>query len=81
MLKRRHLIAATSLAGLGLPAIATAQPRNPAWPRTLNMGTAAPGGIGEQRAYGRDSETPLSQSALTALTDEAAERNNEISQV
>jgi TRAP transporter TAXI family solute receptor len=44
MIKRRHLIAAGSLAGLGLPAIAWAQPRNPAWPRALNMGTAAPGG-------------------------------------
>jgi TRAP transporter TAXI family solute receptor len=44
MIKRRHLIAAGSLAGLGLPAVALAQPRNPAWPRALNMGTAAPGG-------------------------------------
>jgi len=44
MMNRRTLIAATSLAGLGLPAIASAQPRNAAWPRALNMGTAAPGG-------------------------------------
>ncbi len=44
MIKRRHLIAATALGGLGLPVVAAAQPRNPAWPRALNMGTAAPGG-------------------------------------
>jgi TRAP transporter TAXI family solute receptor len=44
MLKRRHLLAATSVAGLGFPAIVSAQPKNPAWPRALNMGTAAPGG-------------------------------------
>ncbi|MFD2933424.1 SDR family NAD(P)-dependent oxidoreductase [Spirosoma flavum] len=37
----------------------------------------APGGIGEQRATGNDSETSLSDSALTTLTDKAAERNNE----
>src|SRR3712207_1936807 len=35
--------------GLGAPAligmrVARAQPRNAAWPRALNMGTAAPGG-------------------------------------
>ncbi|MBD2755957.1 SDR family NAD(P)-dependent oxidoreductase [Spirosoma validum] len=36
-----------------------------------------PGGIGERRALGRDSETSLSESVLTTLTDEAAERNNE----
>ena len=36
------------------------------------------GGIGEQRAFGRDSETPLSQSFLTSLTDNAAESNNEL---
>jgi TRAP transporter TAXI family solute receptor len=35
--------------GLGAPALlglrpASAQPRNPSWPRALNMGTAAPGG-------------------------------------
>ncbi len=37
----------------------------------------APGGIGEQRAQGKDSESTLSQSVLTTLTDQAAERNNE----
>jgi len=37
-----------------------------------------PGGIGEQRAFGRDSETPLSQSFITQLTNEAAEQNNEL---
>ncbi len=44
----------------------------------VNAQLPGPGGIGEQRAYGRDSETPLSQSALTTLTDEAAERNNQV---
>lgn len=39
----------------------------------------APGGIGEQRAWGKESETALSQSVLTTLTDQAAERNNELS--
>jgi hypothetical protein len=38
---RRHLIVAASLAAAGP---AAAQPRNAAWPRTLTMGTAAPGG-------------------------------------
>lgn len=37
----------------------------------------APGGIGEQRALGKDSESGLSESVLTTLTNEAAERNNE----
>ncbi|WP_026262441.1 SDR family NAD(P)-dependent oxidoreductase [Spirosoma panaciterrae] len=36
-----------------------------------------PGGIEEQRAKGKTSETPLSESVLTTLTDQAAERNNE----
>ncbi|GAB3019228.1 SDR family NAD(P)-dependent oxidoreductase [Spirosoma pulveris] len=36
-----------------------------------------PGGIGEQRAKGKESETALSESFLTTLTDQAAERNNE----
>ena len=35
------------------------------------------GGIGKQRAFGRDSKSTLSESALTTLTDEAAGRNNE----
>ena len=38
----------------------------------------APGGIGEQRARGKDSESTLSQSVLTTLTDQAAGRNNEL---
>ena len=37
-----------------------------------------PGGIGERRALGKESETSLSESILTTLTDEAAERNNEM---
>jgi short-subunit dehydrogenase len=37
----------------------------------------APGGIGEQKATGKESETALSESVLTTLTDQAAERNNE----
>ncbi|MGX9966368.1 TAXI family TRAP transporter solute-binding subunit [Roseomonas sp. F4] len=43
---RRNLLAATVL-GATTPALFTpaiAQPRNAAWPRALNMGTAAPGG-------------------------------------
>lgn len=38
-----------------------------------------PGGIGQQRAAGKDSETKRSASVLTTLTDQAAERNNETS--
>ncbi|GAB3880869.1 SDR family NAD(P)-dependent oxidoreductase [Spirosoma agri] len=37
-----------------------------------------PGGIGEQRTFGKDSETPLSESILTRLTDKAAVANNEM---
>ncbi|GAB4019801.1 SDR family oxidoreductase [Spirosoma migulaei] len=37
-----------------------------------------PGGIGEQRALGKNSETALSESVLTTLTDQAAQQNNEI---
>ncbi len=44
----------------------------------VNSLLPAPGGIGKQGAKGKDSETPLSQSILTTLTDEAAEQNNEI---
>ncbi|MFD2573826.1 SDR family NAD(P)-dependent oxidoreductase [Spirosoma soli] len=44
----------------------------------VNTTLPAPGGIGAQRAKGKESETPLSQSILTTLTNEAAERNNEI---
>ncbi|MCS6892827.1 MAG: TAXI family TRAP transporter solute-binding subunit [Rhodovarius sp.] len=45
-MRRRHLLAGAGL-GLALPALlrpAAAQPRNPAWPRALTMGTASPGG-------------------------------------
>ncbi len=38
----------------------------------------APGGIGANRAKGKDSESALSPSLLTTLGDHAAERNNEI---
>jgi short-subunit dehydrogenase len=43
----------------------------------VNTQLPDPGGIGEKRAMGRDSETPLSQSFITKLTNEAAEQNNE----
>jgi hypothetical protein len=39
---------------------------------------AATGGIGRRRAKGRESESALSPSWLTALGDKAAERNNEM---
>jgi short-subunit dehydrogenase len=38
----------------------------------------APGGIGSARAKGRESESALSPSWLTTLSDRAAERNNEM---
>lgn len=45
-MNRRTIIAgaAIGLAAAGLGRRAFAQPRNPAWPRALTMGTAAPGG-------------------------------------
>ncbi len=43
----------------------------------VNQMLPAPGGIGSRRALGKDSETELSESVLTTLTDQAAERNNE----
>ncbi|MBB3897457.1 TAXI family TRAP transporter solute-binding subunit [Roseococcus suduntuyensis] len=45
-MQRRILLAGTAL-GLAAPALmgrAFAQPRDPSWPRAINMGTAAPGG-------------------------------------
>ncbi len=39
---------------------------------------AAGGGIGKRRAKGKDSESKLSPSWLTGLSDEAARRNNEM---
>ena len=44
----------------------------------VNRLLPAPGGIGERRAAGKDSETEVSESVLTTLTDQAAVRNNEI---
>ena len=45
-MQRRHILAgaALGLTATGLLRAAQAQPRNAAWPRALNMGTAAPGG-------------------------------------
>ena len=45
-MQRRHILAgaALGLTTAGLLRSAAAQPRNPSWPRALNMGTAAPGG-------------------------------------
>jgi short-subunit dehydrogenase len=37
----------------------------------------APGGAGSQRVAGKDSETSLSQSVVTTLTNQAAEQNNQ----
>ncbi|HZS05747.1 MAG TPA: SDR family oxidoreductase [Blastocatellia bacterium] len=44
----------------------------------VNRLLPAPGGIGTGRAKGRESETQLSPSWLTALGDQAARRNNEV---
>ncbi|GAA4461491.1 SDR family oxidoreductase [Nibrella saemangeumensis] len=44
----------------------------------VNKLLPAPGGIGSQRTTGGASETDLTQSFLTKLTDEAAEANNEM---
>ena len=38
----------------------------------------APGGIGKRRAKGRESQSALSPSVLTALSEKAAARNNEL---
>jgi NAD(P)-dependent dehydrogenase (short-subunit alcohol dehydrogenase family) len=43
----------------------------------VNRLLPAAGGIGERRAKGKDSQSELSPSWLTALGDEAAKRNNE----
>ncbi len=45
----------------------------------VNQLLPAPGGIGAQRAKGKDSESALSPSLLTMLGEQAATRNNEIS--
>jgi TRAP transporter TAXI family solute receptor len=44
MLRRTLMMGAGLGLAAGLPSLAAAQPRNAAWPRALNMGTAAPGG-------------------------------------
>jgi short-subunit dehydrogenase len=44
----------------------------------INRMLPAPGGIGERRARGRDSFSAVSPSALTALTEQAARKNNEV---
>ena len=44
----------------------------------VNEMLPAPGGIGSQRAFGKDSETGLSESFLAGLSDQAAARNNEL---
>lgn len=45
----------------------------------VNRLLPGPGGIGQSKAAGKDSQTPLSPSLLTSLSDQAAERNNEVS--
>lgn len=44
----------------------------------INEFLPAPGGIGKRRAEGKESETEVTQSFLTALTDEAAKQNNQM---
>ena len=44
----------------------------------VNQLLPAPGGIGTRRARGKDSQSELSPSVLTTLTERAAERNNEV---
>jgi len=44
----------------------------------INRMLPGPGGIGQQRARGYDSESSLSQSPLTTLTQQAAVSNNEM---
>jgi NAD(P)-dependent dehydrogenase (short-subunit alcohol dehydrogenase family) len=44
----------------------------------VNRLLPGPGGIGRKRAKGKDSETALAPSILTALSDRAAVRNNEV---
>lgn len=44
----------------------------------VNRFLPEPGGIGHERAEGRDSQTPLAPSVLTRLSDRAAMRNNEV---
>jgi hypothetical protein len=44
----------------------------------VNQLLPAPGGIGARRAQGKDSESKLSPSLLTTLSDRAAAQNNEV---
>lgn len=44
----------------------------------VNRLLPGPGGIGKKQAKGRESESALAPSILTALTERAAERNNEV---
>ncbi|WP_460908784.1 SDR family NAD(P)-dependent oxidoreductase [Spirosoma areae] len=44
----------------------------------VNGALPEPGGIGQQRALGKESESTLSESVLTTLTDQAARENNEL---
>ncbi len=44
----------------------------------VNALLPGPGGIGKQALPGRESKSALSESFLTALTDSAARRNNEV---
>jgi NAD(P)-dependent dehydrogenase (short-subunit alcohol dehydrogenase family) len=44
----------------------------------VNRLLPGPGGIGKRRAKGKESESAISPSILTALTEEAARENNEI---
>jgi len=44
----------------------------------VNRLLPAPGGIGTQRVKGKYSHSAVSPSALTALTDRAAVRNDEV---
>ncbi|MBV9958807.1 MAG: SDR family NAD(P)-dependent oxidoreductase [Acidobacteria bacterium] len=44
----------------------------------VNRLLPAPGGIGRRRAKGKDSESAVSPSLLTALTEAAARKNNEV---
>ena len=46
----------------------------------VNRLLPAPGGIGRKRAKGKDSESALAPSILTALSDRAAVRNNEMTE-
>ena len=44
----------------------------------VNAALPGPGGIGERRARGKESESAVSRSFLTALTQRAARENNEM---